>query len=232
MQRFRPLPKCILCWLMLLGIPALAQDYGARLGTATRGGEISYEPLGSGVMFGALDPAIRKWYIPQELFNEYRWKQWETSNYARDPYQRYVDATLGGDYFYDLYGNYVGQGWLIFNNSQTQPQQFGSSVFKSSRFSNWFSGLVVSSDTKGQYHYAVTVGSAIRTTLTPMTFSKPNWDGVQVDFASDKYNATAIYSRLSRPGGDNTQDQESLVTNTTSLIGGRVTAQVGDFATL
>ena len=222
----------ILCWLLSMSATVLAQDYGSRLGTVNAGGEITLEPRGSGVLFGTLDPAVKKWYVPQELYNEYRWKQWEYSNYARQHYERYVNITLEGDYFYDLYGNYIGQGWLIFNNSQTQPSQFGSSVFKSTRFSSWFNGLVVSADTKGQYHYAVTIGSEIRSTLTPMTFSKPRWDGVQVDFAADKYNATAIYSRLSRPGGQNTQDQESLVTNTTSLIGGRFTAQVGDFATL
>ena len=38
--------------------------------------EVSYEPVGSGVLFDALDPAVRRWYVPQELFLLYRWKQW------------------------------------------------------------------------------------------------------------------------------------------------------------
>ena len=70
-----------------------AQDYGTRLG-AQRGGEVSFAPYGPGVLFDALDPAVRKWYVPQELYNEYRWKQWEYTNYARDHYQRYVDISL------------------------------------------------------------------------------------------------------------------------------------------
>jgi len=220
-----------LCLSALAVSSTSAQDYGARLGMQ-RGGEVSFEPQGVGVLFGALDPAMRRWYVPQELFSEYRWKQWEYSNYARVAYQRYVNTALEGDYFYDLYGNYIGQGWLIFNSSQVQPKQFGSSIFKSARFNEWFSGLLISADHKGQYHYAVTISNQIRSTLTPMTFSKPNWDGVQIDFASDRYHATTIFSRLSRPGGSSTRDQEQLVTNLTSLLGGRLTAQVGDFATL
>ena len=209
-----------------------AQDYGKRLGTVSQGGQVSFEPRGSGVLMGALDPAKRRWYVPQELYHEYRWRQWEYSNYARQYYQRYVSTTLEGDYFYDLYGNFLTQGWLIFNNSQTQPKQFGSSVLKSSNFGGFFGGLVVSSDAKGQHHYAITISNQIRSTLTPMTFSKPRWDGIQFDYAMDKYEATVIYSRLSSPGAVTTNNLESLVTNATTLLGGRVTAQVGDFAQL
>ena len=208
-----------------------AQGYGTRLGVQ-RGGEVSFAPYGPGVLFDALDPAVRKWYVPQELFNEYRWKQWEYTNYARDHYQRYVDISLEGDYFYDLFGNFVTRGWLIFDNSQTQPLQFGSSLTKADRFSNWFSRMVIASDQKGQYHYALTVSDQLRTTLTPMSFSKPRWDGVQFDFAMDKYQGTLIYSRISSSGGATTSNLELLRTNLTSLVGGRGTAQIGDFTTV
>ncbi len=219
-------------FLILASIPVQAQDYGSRLGDVRRGGEISYEPRGPGVLFGALDPAVRKWYVPQELYSEYRWKQWEYSNYARQHYQRYVNIAREGDYYYDLYGNFITRGWLIFNNSQSQPKQFGSSVLKNDSFNGWFSGLVISADAKGQHQYALTMGHRLRTTLTPLTFSKPFWDGVQFDWASDKYEGTLIYSRLSSPGGSSTDNRERLATNATSLFGGRFAVQVGDFATL
>ena len=226
--------------LVLLGTPSLlgtfveaaAQDYGSRLGTLQRGGEISYAPRGPGVLFDALDPAVRKWYVPQELYAEYAWKQWEYTNYARKQYPRYVDIALEGDYYYDLYGNYVTHGWLIFNTSQSTPQQFGSSVFKAGRFDSWFSRVLISSDAKGQHRYALTVSNELRTTLTPMTFSKPKWDGVQFDWASDKIEGTIIYSRVSSPEGASTADRQRRATNATSLYGGRVEIQVGDFATV
>ena len=146
---------------------------------------MSCEPTGPGVLCDALDPALRKWYVSQELFAEYQWKQWEYSNYARQNYQRYVSTSLAGDFFYDLYGNYVTRGWLIYDWQQINPQPFGSTLTKTGLFRAWFNNLVVASDHKGQYHYAITVGSEIRTTLTPMTFSKPLFNGVQWDFASE-----------------------------------------------
>ena len=216
---------------LLLGVGGLeAQDYGARLGTQ-RGGEVSFEPRGPGVLFGALDPSVRKWYVPQELYNEYQWRQWEYSNYARQPYQRYVNTALEGNYFYDIYGHYVTRGWLVYDWHQDQPQALGSSIFKDGRFNDWFNNLTVSSDSEGQFSYAITVGNEIRTTLTPMTFSKPRFNGLQMDFAADKYQATIIASRISDPATGVTP-QPARVSNSTSLIGGRATVQVGDFITL
>ncbi|MGB1717937.1 MAG: hypothetical protein ACPHO6_07270, partial [Candidatus Latescibacterota bacterium] len=220
---------CLVC-LQLSAVAASGQDYGDRLGVQ-RGGKVSFEPQGSGVMFGALDPAVKKWYVPQELATEYGWRQWEYSNYARDPYQRYVSTALEGDYFYDFYGNFIGRGWLIYDWRQDQPQQLGSSIFQNSRFSSWFNSVTIGGESKGQYHYAITVGDRIRTTLTPMTFSKPTFNGVQIDFASDKYAATILASRISEPirGATN---QPITRTNATSLFGGRATFQLGDFIEL
>jgi hypothetical protein len=218
-----------LLWLLAGAISA--QQYGNRLGVQ-RGGRTTFEPQGAGVLFDAMDPAVKKWYIPQELFNEYRWRQWEYSNYARSPYQRYVDTVLEGSYFYDFFGNFVNRGWLIFNNSQSQPLQRGNELFKDSRFNNWFNSLLVASDSVGEYYYALTIGNGLRTTLTPMTFSKPDFDGVQFDLATDKYMLTFLYSRLSESGGDQTNLEGINRTNNTTLMGGRSTIQVGDFTTL
>ena len=51
---------------------------------------------------------------------------------------------------------------------------------------SWFNNVVVSAASRGQYFTALTVSDQIRTTLTPLTFSKPTHNGVQWDFASDK----------------------------------------------
>ncbi|HJN30035.1 MAG TPA: hypothetical protein QF604_19185, partial [Candidatus Latescibacteria bacterium] len=128
-----------------------AVDYGTRLGDR-RGGEVDYSPRGPGVLFDALDPALKKWYVPQELYNDYSWQQSEYSNYAREQYQRYVNTTLEGDHFYDFFGTYVARGWLIYNNVQRQPEQRGNQRFKDSRFNQWFSNVVIASDRKGEYH--------------------------------------------------------------------------------
>ena len=66
--------RALLCLPLLAGVLD-AQDYGARLGTVKRGGKVSFEPRGPGVLFDALDPVVRKWYVPQELYAEYGWDQ-------------------------------------------------------------------------------------------------------------------------------------------------------------
>ncbi|NKB69602.1 MAG: hypothetical protein GKR89_21235 [Candidatus Latescibacteria bacterium] len=224
----------ILTFVGLMGLFAgavQAQNYGARLGTVQRGGKVSFEPRGPGVLFDALDPVVRKWYVPQELYAEYRWKQWDYSNYARDPYQRYVGTSIEGNYFYDAFGNFLTQGWLIYDWREENPQAFGSSLYKDGRFGSWFNQLAIGSDHKGQYHYAITVGNEIRTTLTPMTFSKPKFNGLQLDFAADKYEATALLSRINAPNAEFNTGQRGgdRRTDATNLMAGRVESQVGDF---
>ena len=120
-----------------------------------------------------------------------------TRNYARDLYQRYVNTNRQGGPFYDLYGNYQTWGWLIFDWNQTQPGQFGSSIYKDPRFNGWFNAVTVSSDSRDQYYLAITIGERIRTALTPLTFSKPRFNGIQMDFAANKYEATLLFSRAS-----------------------------------
>lgn len=211
---------------------AMAQDYGSRLGIAQRGGAISFEPKGPGVLFDALDPAVRKWYVPQELYNEYGYRHWDYTNYARERYERYVDTALEGDYFYDLYGTLVTRGWLVYDWQEDRPQQFGSTIFKTRRYRDWFNRVVIASDSKGQYHYTLTIGDQIRSTLTPMTFSKPAFNGIQWDFAADKYEGTVLLARPSRPAEVFDQEIPDSRTSVTNLLGGRGVVQVGDFIKL
>ena len=181
---------------------------------------------------GALAPNRRKFYLPQNLFYEYGWRGWEYSNYARDEYERYVDIQLEGNRHYDAFGNYIARGWTIYDWTENNPLRQGSGIFKSPRYSSWFDRVVISSAHKGQFHTALTVGDAIRTTLTPLTFSKPTFNGIQWDFLSDKYAFTFLGSRISSPANPaGTQSEAAaLVENSTRLLGGRGVAQVGDFA--
>ena len=122
-------------WVLLFcvavaAVPAVAQDnVGTRLGVR-RGGEVNFEPYGPGVLFGALDPSVKKWYVPQELFNDYGWNQWEYSNYARKQYERYVNTSIEGDHFYDVYGSHITKGWLVFNWTVSEPEAAGSRMLK------------------------------------------------------------------------------------------------------
>ncbi len=182
--------------------------------------------------FDPLIPTLRKWYVPQDLYYIYDWGGYKYTNYAQEPYERYVSTQLEGLGQYDIFGNYITRGWRIYEWRQQQPLAFGSTVFKDSRFGQWFQNLVVASDSKGQYFTSLTIGDQIRTTLTPLTFSRSRFNGVQWDFASDKYEATVLLSRVSQPvrvvqGSNRVQE-----TDYTNFMGLRGTTQVGDFINL
>ena len=230
MKRILDMRSTLVALALWVAIPAQAQlDYGNRLGIQ-QGSSASLVPQGPGVALEALDPAVRRWYVPQELYAENRWRQWQATNYAREPYQRYVNTSLEGDYFYDAFGNFLNQGWLIYNVSQSNPEEFGTVLFKAQRFRSWFSEMAIASEHKGQYAYALTISNDLRTTLTPMVLSKPRMDGVQFDFATDKYRGTFLYSQASAPRGTTTRELRR--TNSTTVMGGRFEVQIGDFVEL
>ena len=117
-----------LCWVALLGAAPLSaqrEDYGSRLGRIETGQPIYYS-AGTGLRMEAVYPSLQKWYLPQEIAGEYR-RQWAYTNYARDPYRRYLDPGLEGGYFYDLYGRFLNKGWLIYDWRQVQPTGSGGS---------------------------------------------------------------------------------------------------------
>ena len=220
----------LLLWSLFILLESTAT---AQLSTGSR---VVEEPTIRGVRIqpGALVPNRRKWYLPQNLYYEYQWRGWEYSNYARDNYERYVNIQLEGTRNYNLFGDYINRGWVIYDWSETSPLRQGSALLKGTRFSRWFDSLVISSASHGQFHTSLTVGNAIRTTLTPLTFSKPTFNGLQWDFLSDKYALTLLGSRLNAPGYTalNEAGGASTIENTTRLLGARGVAQVGDFAKL
>jgi len=221
--------------LLLFGCSTILLDStaSAQFSTGFRPVE-KPEIRGARVQAGALAPNRRKWYLPQNLYYEYQWRGWEYSNYARDNYERYVNIQLEGTRNYNLFGDYINRGWVIYDWTETSPLRQGSALLKGTRFSRWFDSLVISSASHGQYHTSLTVGDAIRTTLTPLTFSKPTFNGLQWDFLSDKYALTLLGSRLNAPGFTalNEAGAASSLENTTRLLGARGVAQVGDFAKL
>ena len=118
------------CPLLLPLAPGFGEtgELGSRR-QVQRGGEVSFEPRGRGVMSGPLDPTVKRWYIPEELYNEYRWLQTRYSNYARRHYQRYVNTAVEGDYFYDYFGDLASRGFLVYDwrRSSRSPTAAASS---------------------------------------------------------------------------------------------------------
>ena len=223
-----PLMKTII--YLLISIMALADIAAAQqLGLAS-----GREPRGVQVYEMAMTPTQRKWQQSQSLYQFYRWTGEEYSNYAEQNYERYVSEQLEGFRTYDIYGNYVTRGFEIYSWTVNSPTSAGTSVRKAPKFSGWFRNLVVSSMSKGQFYSALTIGDAISTTLTPLTFRKPAFNGVQWDFASDRFEATLLASRLASPGtviaSDNSGGQN--LSDVTNLYGIHATVGLSDFTRL
>jgi len=108
------------CWCASLlyawfALPAGAQlDYGHRLGQRV-GERLVYPASGAEVLMEAIEPTIMRSHLPQELFVEYGRRQWQYTNYAREPYRRYLSLLQEGSPFFDAYGNYITRGWLVAN---------------------------------------------------------------------------------------------------------------------
>ena len=220
--------------LLLLGLavaldvaPGAPQsDYGNRLGIRESDRVIYYSTAPS-PRTDSFVPSLKKWYMPQEVANHYRWR-WEAgTNYAHERYLRYLSTDQEGDNHYDLYGRLLTRGWLIYDWQQSQPRTSeGNLLHKTDRYKDLFSSLVVSADAKGQHHFRVSIGDEIGTTLTPMTFRKTAFNGVQFDYMSDRVAATALLSRINVPLF---LPARSFIDEFTNFIGLRAVGNLADF---
>ena len=212
---------------------ALAVSAGAQTGRPERG-EVRFEAQGPSVLMGALDPTVMRWYMPQELFDEYGRRQWRYTNYATEPYRRYIDRNQEGSHFYDTYGKLVSRGWLVYDWRQTQARTVASSeLTKERRYATWFNRLIISSDASGDYNYSLMIGDEIFATLTPMTFRKVGFNGVVTSLAGRHFRFTGLFARPSLPIVEIDPDIPTAAQdNFTSLVAGRLEADWGAHATL
>jgi hypothetical protein len=182
-------------------------------------------------------PEVHRWYTPSHLEDLYSrpWYRADT-RYDRIAYTRYVNALLEGYDFYDLLGSPLGRGWLVYSWTQQQPGARGDEIIKTpvrtprgdarntafdfSAYNAFFNRLVIAADKKGGGVYRLMVGDQIATTFTPLTFSKPNFNGVRLDWATDWYRSTLLLARPSQPN-------RVSFTNSTHLSGGHAEFQAG-----
>ena len=237
-----PSPILLLCivtaGLLLLGW----EKAGAQGGMSVREGwgVAAINPAGEGFAVDYATPALHKWYEPRHLPETYLHPWYEVqTNYAQEFYTRYVNRQLEGEEAYDVFGNQLGRGWLVYSWTQEQPGPRGSTVDKrlgglsSQRlmgdprgaYRYFFDRLVIASDRQGESAFRLMIGDEIWTRFTPLTFYKPRFNGVRLDGANDRYSGSLLLSRSSNP------DEESQ-SNATTVMGGHAEVQVGPSATL
>lgn len=166
-------------------------------------------------------PEIHRWYAPRHLAESYLQPWYATdTQYARDVYRRYVAQELEGEEWFDSFGRPLGRGWLLYTWDQEQKKRNGSQVKKTDFFGQTFQNLVIASDGDGSGTYRLMVGDGLDTRFTPLTFNKPHFNGLRLDYATDRYAASLILSRANRPD----QAQQS---NATHLVGGHLDLHLG-----
>ncbi len=184
-------------------------------------------------------PQMHKWYGLRFLPETYArpWYYTDTQ-YAQQYYSRYINRQLEGREFFDTFGRSLGLGWQVYTWTQDQPGSRGSRIDKKRRFAGggvggigfnvytgFFGNLVIAAEKGRQGAWSLMVGDEISTYFTPLTFAKPRFNGVRLDWAGDWLTSTLILSRPSQP-----DDQER--TNATHLLGGHARFQAGPQATL
>ena len=200
-----------------------------------------------------VEPHVHKWYEPRHLPETY-WRPWYSgaTSYARQPYSRYVNRLLEGDDFYDVFGQPIGRGWLVYTWTQSQPQASGSQLFKRppedprnrseprpnnvNAYERFFDRLIIAGDQHGSTSYRLMVGDAIYTRFTPLTFSKPQYNGLRLDLANSQHSATLLLSRPSDPNGPY-QNDVGLInsgngTHATHLVAGHADLALSAWARL
>lgn len=218
--------RCQYGWLVAGLIVASISGVWPTIPGQERGGTASVR-LETG--FDSLIPTLRKWYVPQGLYHLYHWGGYKYTNYAQETYQRYMSPHLEGQALYDPFGNFITRGWRIYQWEQKQPlSQLGSTILKDRHFRAWFQDLIVAAGSRDQYYTSLTIGNKIRTELTPLTFRKAGFNGIQWDFMSDRYAGTIILSRVSDPGLNLFLGDRIARTDYTNLVGFHSEANLGD----
>ena len=112
-------------------VSSLTYFFMPATATAPAGSSIAQSPPALYPRFELeyVEPHIHKWYEPGHLPETY-WRPWYSgaTSYARQPYSRYVNRLLEGDDFYDVFGQPIGRGWLVYTWTQSQPQASGSQL--------------------------------------------------------------------------------------------------------
>ncbi|MCC7264301.1 MAG: hypothetical protein IT369_17460, partial [Candidatus Latescibacteria bacterium] len=175
-----------------------------------------------------IQPQVHRWYAPRHLL-EGQLQPWYhgDTGYARQPYLRYVDRVLEGQEWYDTFGSPLGRGWLVYRWEQEQVRRNGSVLSKGTQdpertnaYRAYFQNLVIASDQRGGGAFRLMIGDRIFTRFTPLTFAKPNFDGLRLDWATDYYQGSVLFSRPSAPAGGEHS-------HATHLMGGHLEVPLG-----
>ncbi|MEW6751767.1 MAG: hypothetical protein AB1505_12440 [Candidatus Latescibacterota bacterium] len=99
---------------------------------------------------------------------------------------------------YDRLGTHLFRGLPLFSWRETRSDTLGlqsSALDRERYFFTFFNNLVVASDRYNGWSFGLTVGDAIRTSLTPLTLRDPRWQGLRLDGDAGRQGFSLLLTR-------------------------------------
>lgn len=159
----------------------------------------------------------------------YGWKNYENYRLNVTPYIR----------TYDVYGNYIADGYEVFalEEYRTRAPGIGSLEHKGKFYYNWLRRLIIADDSYGGWTARLMVGDFIHTTFTPLTLDMVGFNGVRFDaISTTDQRLTLLVSRISDPVRvDRTLTGEGFIRNIDEgvyLFGAHWETNIDDAVTL
>ena len=118
-------------------------------------------------------------------------------NFGKTSYQPLTNSIRSTE-LYDRLGTHLFRGYPLLSWRETRSDSVGlqaSSVARENYFFNFFNNLMIANDTYRGWDLAVTVGDAIRTSLSPLTVRSPRWQGLRIDGGTGSQGFTALLTR-------------------------------------
>lgn len=118
-------------------------------------------------------------------------------NYGKTAFQPLTNSVRSTE-LYDRLGTHLFRGYPLLSWRETRSDSVGlqsSLVQRENYFFNFFNNLMVANDSYRGWNVAVTVGDAIRTSLSPLTVRSPRWQGMRIDGSTDNQGFTALLTR-------------------------------------
>ena len=216
-----------ICSFILICIGCAVSDLRAATPGRERGATSQVRIEG----YDPLIPTLRKWYVPQDLFYYYQWG--DTTHELRPQSLRALcehGTGRPGKIRHLRKLAHPGLADLRMAPAATalvrQHRAQGSPVQQLVQQGHSCLGL------EGPVSHRPHHRGRDPYHSHPLTFSRARFNGVQWDFASDKYYATLLLSRVSQPILAASETRLDPRQDYTNLIGLRSTAQLGDFVEL
>ena len=153
-------------------------------------------------------------------------------NYGGHPYSP-TTVSVRSQELYDRLGTHLLRGYPLVSWRETRSDSVGlqgSSLVRKNYLFEYFSELVLATDSYNSWNFAVIAGDNIRTSLTPLTLRTPRWQGVRIDGESPRQGFTLLLTRgaLKRFSAFDARKDLSPVL----AYGGHYYHRVGDVLTL